>query len=399
MKRKVVIAGGGIIGLFCAYYLNKDGYEVEIIDKGSNMVPASSGNCGLITPSHIPPLNQFSTIYQGLKWLNKKDAPLKIKPQLSSSFLLWMVQFTWYANIFSFNKNSQKRHEYLDLSWRLYHELFNEEGFDAGFNTTDGILYVCKSEKALKGVEEEAHLLSDNYGLNPEYLNYEALRKLEPNLNRKIIGGYWYNMDGWLNPATLITNLKDHLIAHGVSFRKDVITNINSNKTIIKGFSSEREEYKGDYYLVATGALAPQLLKNINISLPIIPGKGYNLTTQSSIVHQPMRPIHMVERKVVATPWKNGFRLGSTMELSGYDISLNKIRLDALKRASQEYLNIDVYNNVEWEPWAGWRPMKSNGVPVVEKNKKYTNLVIAAGHSMLGLSMAPATGYMVSKII
>ena len=101
---------------------------------------------------------------------------------------------------------------------------------------------------------------------------------------------------------------------------------------------------------------------------------------------------------VVITPWETGFRLGSTIEFSGFDLSLNEQRLQALKNATTDYLDVEL-ENVEFTPWAGWRPMSSNGLPMIERSTKHKNLIIATGHGMQGLSMAPATGKMVEEII
>ena len=130
-----------------------------------------------------------------------------------------------------------------------------------------------------------------------------------------------------------------------------------------------------------------ELANLLGIRLNMIPGKGYNLTTNKPIVNQPKRPIVMVEKMVVATPWETGFRLGSTLEFSGFDLSLNDRRLQALRNAASDYLNIDL-KDVEFTPWAGWRPMTSNSLPLIERTAKYKNLILATGHGMLGLSMA-----------
>ena len=106
----------------------------------------------------------------------------------------------------------------------------------------------------------------------------------------------------------------------------------------------------------------------------------------------------MMEKKVVATPWDSGFRLGSTMEFMGYNLELEDHRLSALKLAAKTYLKTDITGK-EHSSWTGWRPMTSNDLPIIESSKKYRNLVFATGHGMLGLTMAPVTGQMVNELI
>lgn len=136
----------------------------------------------------------------------------------------------------------------------------------------------------------------------------------------------------------------------------------------------------------------------IGIDINMVPGKGYNLTFTHPLKNQPKRPIYMFDKKVVATPWSSGFRLGSTMEFSGYDLQLNEKRLQALKNAAHEYMELEI-DESHADPWTGWRPMISREYPYIERSKKYSNLVIATGHGMLGLSMAPATGTMANQLI
>lgn len=374
--KSVSIIGGGIIGQFCAYFLTKSGHQVTIYDDRPGMPNASHGNCGLITPSHILPMNSWSVIWQGMKWLGKKDAPLSIKPRLNRRFIGWFLDFTRHANQTKIQKSSDYRHAFLQLTWQLYEDFFKNENPDLEFYKR-GLIYVCQSEKSLTHLRHEHDTLV-SYGLPSKLLRETEIAELEPSVKSNL-GGAMFECDGWLDPIRLNKSLEKINVANGVNY-----------EVAIKDLGALSDEI----IVLAAGARSAQLAEKIGISLHLIPGKGYNLTTSTPLPDQPSRPVYMFDHKVVFTPWKNGFRLGSTMEFCGYDLSLNAARLEALKLATNEYLDLDL-SECDFTPWAGWRPMTSDCLPIVQRSQKHPNLILATGHGMLGLTLAPATGYLV----
>ena len=394
--KSVTIVGGGIIGNFIAYYLSNRDIQVTIIDDQPTMLPASYGNCGLITPSHIMPMNRWSYIWKGLKWLGNKQAPLRIKPQLDLNFLSWFLLFMLYSNTTSRNKALSKRHELLTKSWELLEDFLKNEKLDCNWKS-EGVLYVCSSKAGLQELESELALL-DKFNLSNKMLSKEDLFQLEPSLSDQVIGGAIYNIDGWLNPSVLISNLKQINADQGVSYIQGQVSDFKTLKGKIEHLETSGGTIAADNIVIANGAQSPLLAKKLGIYLSIIPGKGYNITYNKKLQNQPKRPIYMIEKKVVATPWDSGFRLGSTMEFTGYDLTLDDKRLSALKEASNGYLKTEIEGETH-SSWAGWRPMSSNELPVIRPSKKYSNLIFATGHGMLGLSMAPVTGHIVNEML
>ncbi len=394
--KKVVIIGGGIVGQFIAYYLSKSDVEVTIVDDAPSMPPASAGNCGLITPSHIEPLNSLSGILEGLKWLGKKDAPLSIKPQLDPTFIQWFLSFVWHSRKTSIKKSIEVRHELLQTSWRLYQEFFNSEASKCEFKS-EGLVFVAKTDKGFDALKHEVDLLHSK-NLSCELLLKEELLAMEPTLKDDIAGGSIFRTDGWLKPDLLLEEVRTINTSKGVKLIEGKVQNFIVDGKKIIGIRTNNEEIFSDKFVLAAGAMSYLLAKKIGISLPMIPGKGYNLTYASKLENQPKYPIYMFEKKVVVTPWSNGLRLGSTMEFTGFDLSLNEARLEALKKATKEFLNTNI-DQEEPIPWAGWRPMTSNGLPIIKPSDKYKNLIIATGHGMLGLSMGPVTGHVVSNML
>jgi D-amino-acid dehydrogenase len=152
-----------------------------------------------------------------------------------------------------------------------------------------------------------------------------------------------------------------------------------------------------DAFVVAAGALTPRLRKPLGCRVPIQPGKGYSITMPRP-ARCPTFPLIFEEHRVAVTPFRSGYRLGSTMEFAGYDATLNRRRLGLLGEAARHYLLEPACAPVE-EEWFGWRPMTWDGKPIIDHSPALRNVLIAAGHNMLGLSMAPATGKLVKELL
>jgi D-amino-acid dehydrogenase len=152
--------------------------------------------------------------------------------------------------------------------------------------------------------------------------------------------------------------------------------------------------------VVATGAWSPLLARNLGLRWlrgAVQPGKGYSITyTRPALV--PKRPLTLYERRICVTVWRDGFRLGSTMEFSGHDASLNRRRLDALERGAAEYLHVPA-GPEKREEWFGWRPVTCDDTPIIGRVPGRDCLWLATGHGMLGVSMSPATGRLLAELL
>ena len=149
--------------------------------------------------------------------------------------------------------------------------------------------------------------------------------------------------------------------------------------------------------VLALGAWSPLLARQLDLRIPIQPGKGYSIT-YTRPEHCPRIPLALKERAVCVTGWSSGYRLGSTMEFAGYDGSLNRTRLDALRRGAAEYL-IEPEGPQVLEEWYGWRPMTHDDLPILGRAANVQNLTLATGHGMLGVTMSAATGLLIGELV
>lgn len=393
----VVIIGGGVIGLFCAYYLSKEGKTVTVLEKGQMKEACSFGNCGLVSPSHALPLNSPQLILKSIKWLFQKNSPFYIRPQLDMKFVSWMLNFTLNA----FDKKQIERSMYgrnnlLMDSKNLYNALFASQSFDCNW-APSGIHFVFSKEETFESYRVKDTKLS-TIGLEAQPVTGQELKDMEPALTDHAYGSWFYKIDASLNPGKLMSELRKQLSADGVNIEESCeVKEFKEAKGRIAEVVTNKGSITGNDVVLATGAWSPWLEDQLHLKIPIVPGKGYSITMKRPNL-SPICPLIFEERKVVATPWKDGYRLGGTMEFSGYNTTLNRGRLQSLKRAATEYLK-EPFTDENVEEWCGWRPMTNDGMPIIDKSPKHKNLYMACGHNMLGLSMAPSTGKLIADLI
>ncbi len=391
---KIIIIGGGVIGATTAYYLQKKGHTVTIVDRGGFGQACSKGNCGYICPSHVLPLTTPEAIKTGLKSMFNKSSPFYIKPRLSYALFSWLFHFARRCNRRDMMQAGHEIQTLLGSSRQLYDDLFATEAFDCEWEKK-GLLFVFQSESAFRHYEQTNALLSENFAMPAKPFDGTALAKLEPTLKPGLAGGWLYENDGHLRPEKLMASWRSILTARSASIVENCdVTGFTKNAAAI---TTSQGEMAADSFIVAAGALTPFLNKELGCRIPIQPGKGYSITMPKP-TKCPSIPIIFEEHHVAVTPFQAGYRIGSTMEFAGYDSSLNRDRLNYLRKAASHYLD-EPATDVAAEEWFGWRPMTYDSKPIIDRSPKYKNVWIAAGHNMLGVSMAPATGKALAELM
>lgn len=395
----IIVIGGGIVGLFCAYYLQKEGRQVTVIDKGPSQSAASFGNCGLISPSHVPPLNDFQLILKATSWLLKPDSPFYIKPQANFGVLSWFLRFVWNARPQTVKHLAQGRHNILKSSRELFDQLFAENDLPCNWNDK-GVFFLFKNEKNFDQYHATNERLTTLFDVKATPYVGEALREMEPLVRDDVHGGFLYENDASLKPDELVSGLVRLLIQRGVQFmnEKEVTGYLTENDRVTAVRLNSGETIHGKTFVLAGGAMSTKAQSQLRTKIPIQPGKGYSITVESD-GKKPTRACMFDEIRVVATPWENSYRLGGTMEFAGYSETLNSVRLSALERGAGEYLKGPIEIGDQPLLWTGWRPMSPDELPIIGFLPQYQNALIASGHGMLGLSMGPATGLLIAELI
>lgn len=392
----VLVVGGGIIGLTCAYYLCRAGLQVRIIEEKKIGTGASHGNCGLIFSSHLLPLCAPGVIAHELKRFVRRTSPLHIKLGPDIQRFLWLVKFARKCSASHLAYAIRVRESIQQHSQQLYHALLEDEKLDCDWEK-NGVLLVFKHKSEMqKYAHTNAYLKP--YGLAAKPYVGKALSTLEPALGDDVYGGWYHPGDTHLRPDRLLAALKTCLLKRGVKIEEDapLFDLVHTNRQVIRALTA-KGEFTAGHYVLAAGAWTPKLVRSLKIRLPLQPGKGYSITMARPEIC-PRIPCYLYEKSVVATPWRSGYRLGGTMEFSGYNTRIVTKRIEHLKAAARQYLKTPL-STLVYEEWMGWRPMIYDDLPVIGPIPGYQNLLLATGHGMVGLSTATSTGKLVTEMI
>ena len=395
-SKHVIIIGGGVIGGFAAYYLLEKGWSVTIVDKDRFGQGASSGNCGLIVPNHILPLNSLGTLVKALKWMLSEDSPLYIKPRLDANLIKWFCQFARHAHPKAVLRSARGRHALLKSSFELYPVFMEAENVACDWDV-GGSLHIYRSARGWNDYRRTDTFLR-GFGIQAQALDRNAIRGFVPTLDKGVSGGWLYRQTALLRPERLMSELRRILLDRGARILEDCpVQTFRQEQGRAVSIVTKDAELAADAFVLATGAWAPSFENVLGCNLPIQPGKGYSITMDRP-ERFPGIPCFFEEQRMVSTPWPDACRLGGTMEFSGYDTQLNQRRLRALKSGFEGYSEQWQFNSKK-EQWCGFRPMTMDGLPFIDRSPRLKNVMIAAGHNMIGLSAAPGTGKLVAEIL
>lgn len=395
---KVLIIGGGVVGLTSAYYLQKKGYEVTVLDKGDITDNCSFGNAGMIVPSHFVPLAAPGMIKQGIRWMFNSKSPFYVRPSLNAGLVNWGLKFMKHATAKHVNQSAVPLRDLSLLSKKLYQDLAKEPEFEFELSPK-GILAFYKTEKA---GEEEAHLAAKaiELGLDMAVLSAAQCQALQPDLKLDVLGAVHYRCDAHLYPAKLMNALLKYLTDNGVKIErgKEVDKIEVTGNRIMKVFSGT-EAWEADQYIVATGSWSPAVAKMAGVKISLMPGKGYSFM-EPEPQNRLTIPALLCEARVAITPMNGQIRYGGTMELDKINNRINMQRVKGIVESVPAYFpDLKPALPAEKEIWYGFRPSSPDGLPYIGRSEKRENLVISTGHGMMGLSLGPATGLLVSQII
>lgn len=397
MQGNIVVVGGGIIGLCSAYFLNKAGYEVTVIDRADLTDGCSFGNMGFISPSHFVPLASPGIISEGLKYMLRSTSPFYMKPRLNLPFLQWAYGFYKNSNETIAQRNALPLYSMLSLSRALINDLKKDLGETFSLEEK-GCLMLCREEKTLKH-EKELAIAGEKLGLQVEMLNPKEVQALEPNVELSVAGAALFKDDCHLNPGLLMKQLKKYLIEREVKFRlHTTVIGFEQNSNRVTAVITEKEKLSCDEIVLATGSWLPATAKMLGIKILLQAGKGYSFTYEN-VEKNINYPAILVDARCAVSPWQNKLRIGGTMEFSGINNNVLHKRMEGIYNSVRSfYPGLDIAPPKE-NVWHGLRPVTPDGIPYLGRTNKYKNVIFAGGHAMLGLSQATGTGKVVSEII
>jgi D-amino-acid dehydrogenase len=395
----ICIIGSGIIGLCIAHACRQRGHRVTLIDRNPQRRDGCSfGNAGMVVPSHFIPLAAPGMVALGLKWMWNPESPFYIKPRLDRDLMAWGWRFWRAATAERVGKASPLIRDLSLASRAAYAELAREEGMDFGW-VERGLLMLCRETHTL---EEEARTAEQSraLGIPAEVLDPGQLARLEPGVRMSVAGAVYFPKDCHLSPGRLMSGLEARLVAGGTRFLWGCEVNgwrVDGRR--VAAVETVAGVVEADEFVLAGGAWTAGLGKALGLNLPLQAGKGYSLTLAQPR-QLPQICAIFTEARVAVTPMGSELRFGGTMEIAGLNEDINPVRVRGIVKSVPGYypeFAVTDFDGVK--PWRGLRPCSPDGLPYLGRSGGHDNLLVAAGHAMMGLSLGPVTGRLIAQMV
>jgi len=399
-SRSVLICGGGIIGLSCAYYLAREGFRVTLVERSAEGGDSCAhGSAGYVSPSHVIPFSSPGMIGAALKGMLNPRSSFYVKPRLDTELMRW----GWLLARSCSGAHTRKVAPLLrDLCLggrKLFVELADITG-NAFELKTEGLLNLCRTQEALDREANTLARLARDLGVEARVLNAAQTSGVEPGARMNVAGSVYFPIDAHITTRKFVPALTGLLKEMGVRFQWN--TSIYGWRTAgdqLTGVQTTAGDFIADEFVLAGGSWSPSLVAGLGMRLPMQPGKGYSLTIERPRF-QFSKSMILKESRVAVTPMGTTLRFGGTMELSGHDSRIRPERVQQIIKAAQTYFpEFTDEDFAGLRPWFGYRPMSPDGLPYLGRVGKFVNLATACGHSMLGVTLAPISGLLIAEIL
>ena len=398
--KSVIICGGGIVGLSCAYYLARDGWSVTVLERNAEGADScAQGSAGYISPSHVVPLAAPGMVWKGLKWMLSSRSPFYIKPRLSADLMRWGWLFARSCTPEHTECAAPVLRDLCLGGRKLFVELADLTG-NAFELKKEGLLNLCKTQE---GLDHEAHglaKLANELGVEAQVLDAKQTAALEPGVRMDVAGSVYFPIDAHLTPRKFMPALIALLKQMGVTLRWN--TSVDGWRTEggrVAAVHTTAGELTAGEFVLAAGSWSPAMIAGLDIRLPLQAGKGYSLTIEKPRFKL-TKSLILTERRVAATPMGDQLRFGGTMEISGINDRIRTERVQQIIDAVPHYFpDFTAADFAGIKPWHGLRPVTPDGLPYIGRFGRHPNLTAACGHAMLGVTMAPSTGLLVADVL
>lgn len=394
-RADVIVVGAGAIGLAAALALRAQGRQVRVIDRGRIGAATSHGNCGTVTPSHAPPLAAPGVPLRALRWMLDPRAPLYVRTRLDPVLWRWLLQFGARCNARDWLQSTRARGALLNDSRLRLADWVQAHALECEFDTR-GLDYVFGDARNFDHYAAECEALN-RQGIATACIDGVGYARANPAFHDRLAGAIHFSGDAQLRPDRYTAELARVLRAQGV---------VIDEQKDVQGFSDDAQgvrvqvggqALRARELVLATGPWSRDWARQLDLRVPIQPGKGYSLTW-SRPAQVPKRPVVLKDHSVFVIAWREALRLGGTMEFAGADPQLRMARLQALQQAADHYLRAPRGAQLQ-EQWCGWRPMSVDDVPLIGRAPAHPHVWLAAGHGMLGISMSAGTGQLIADLV
>lgn len=394
----VLVVGGGIVGLFCAYHLRRAGVRVALVDRGfvGGPVSCSSGNTGFVGTQGAAPLAEPAIRAQGLRRLFDPESPLYVRPRLDPGLLRWLWHFRRACDERAVAAAFGVLVELKRRSLEVVREVCAAGPLASTF-TERGIVLAVRTPEAFEQARRAVPAAVAG-GVPLRVLDPDELRRLEPDVEFDIAGALYNEEGAHLRVPEFLRAFGRQLTAMGVEIHEEAEV---LGFEVVDGSIARVRTAGGDFRpgetVIAAGAWSTAVGRDLDLNLTLQPAKGYTVTVQTPR-HSPTRPVVLTEGRVALTPLGDRLRFGGTLELAGLDRTVARRRIDGILRTVRSYLPA-LEPGEPVETWTGLRPCTPDSVPFIGRASRYRNLSVACGHGHIGMGLAPAGGELLARIV
>lgn len=398
MPGQAVVIGGGAIGVCSAYFLSLAGWDVTLVDRGEIGHGCSYGNACLIVPSHSHPLPGPGVVGRALRWMVRRDSPFYIRPRLDRDLLRWAWQFRRYCTPEASHRGFDALLALSRASLALYEDLARTPDLEFFFRRA-GLLHVYVTDEGTAGARGEQEAL-EAAGFQTTLFDAREVREFQPVLGDGVRGGLFIAGEAHTESLGFVRAMAAACRRRGARLLEHAtVRRIRVGRRRVEAVDVEsrsgREAIAADVVVIAAGSWTPAIAAPLGVQIPLQPAKGYSCTIDA-FEEMPTVPILIQERRVIITPLDGRVRFGGTLELAGFDPTIDSVRYQAVVRAAREVLRQPPPMQHE-EPWCGFRPVAPDGLPIIDRVGA-DGLIVATGHAMLGITQAPITGKLVADL-
>jgi len=398
-ERRVIVVGGGVIGVCCVYFLAKMGVDVTLVERDEIGGAASFGNAGTIAAGH-PPLNKPGRIRRSVLELLNPKSPLYIPVRWDPGLFRWLWAFRRFCTDQHLSVSMGALAPLGRASLDLFDVLVESEDLDCDYERS-GYYEICRTMKGLTDVTHDAVMMR-HYGYHPRELAPDELREIEPAVLDGAVGGVHFPEAATCDPHRFVMELADRSVRHGARMETGRgVSEILSTGSAVRGVRlQDGDILEASAVVLATGAYSGGLTEKFGLRLPVQAGKGYHRDLEHGDSGE--RPLGvacvLTETSVFCTPMAGFTRLAGTLEFSGVNHQMRRRRLEQLSSAADAYLG-GMQGGVIRSEWCGLRPCTPDGIPYVGPVPGQSGLFVATGHAMLGLTLGPATGKLIERYV
>jgi D-amino-acid dehydrogenase len=397
--KSVIVIGGGVVGCCTAYYAMKKGHRVNLVERGAREHDSCSiGNGGMVVPSHFIPLAAPGMVGMGLRMMLNPESPFSIRPRLSTDLARWAWGFHRSANQGHVSRAAPVLRDLNLASRRCYEELSSLPDMDFGL-VRNGLLMLCKTQHAL---DEEAKVaeMALTLGMPAEVLSSRQTAERDPAMRMDVAGSVHFPLDCHLVPGRFVAGIVRALEHGGATLLWSTeVRGFRTTGRRIEAIRTSAGELEADEFVLAGGIWSAGVARELGLRLPMQAGKGYSLTLARPRQLPGLCSI-LTEARVAVTPMGSALRFAGTMELGGMDETVNAARVRGITRSIPAYFPEFERDDFRDTPvWVGLRPCSPDGLPYIGRTSRYNNLSIGTGHAMMGMSLGPITGQLLTDLV